>query len=78
MNVTTSAVVTAGIVVLNYIVTDKSVEPKFIIGTLLYLLILSVMNEGAPELAKTLALAVMITVVFLYFPGIAKKMGFTK
>lgn len=78
MNLTTSTIITAGVVIMNTIVNDKGIEAKFVVGTLMYLLFVTTLNETAPQLARTFAVAVMITVVFLYFPNIAKKVGLTK
>lgn len=71
-----SAFITAGIVMAsNVLDKDKSVDYRLIIGSGVYLLFLSAINESKPEIASKLALIVLITTLFTYGPNLGKKLG---
>jgi len=78
MNTTNAVLMTAVLVVAGHWANDKPLDIRIAVGTGGLALFLAVINSSQPELASKFAVLIMISAVFLYGPGIAKKTGLIK
>lgn len=73
----TAVVTTAGIVALGLWASDKKIDVKFVVGTGLYAVALSVFGEINAQLASQFAVLVLVTAALIYFRRIAIALGLT-
>lgn len=79
MDLTSEVALTAVVVVIGeWAKAGKWPNVKFIVGSGFYLLFITAIGSGQPEIAQKLAAVVLVTVILVYFQDIAKKLGFTK
>jgi uncharacterized membrane protein len=77
MNPTNSAVLTAGVTITGRWAQGKGPTFKLGIGAFVYLILLSLIWDANEQLASQISLLVLITSLFLYAPGIVKKLGYS-
>lgn len=78
MKTETTVLGTAGLVAINKLSTDKPIDSKFVLGVVVFALMLSILTEVNTPLAEQLGTLVFVTAALVYGPGAAKGLGFTK
>lgn len=79
MDVKTEAVLTGIVVIVGeYAKAGKWPNVKFIVGSGMYLLFLTAIGSGRPDLAQGIGMVVLVTVLLTYITPIAKKLGYVK
>jgi hypothetical protein len=75
---TTSVVATAGIVAMGQWANDKPITIKFVVGSGVFAVALSIMGEANQKLAEQFGVLVMITAFLIYAVPVAQKLGLVK
>lgn len=78
MPTTVSVVSTVAIVALGRWSNDQKIDMKFVVGSGVYAVAISMITAGNQKFGEQLALLVLVSAFFLYIRSIASGLGFTK
>lgn len=73
-----SVVGTAAIVALGRWSQDKSIDMRYVVGTGIYAVIISLIEQGNTKLAQQFALLVFVGALFMNVIPVASKLGFLR
>jgi hypothetical protein len=76
MDATTAAVATGIVVVAGEWTSGKGLTARAVIGSGIYCIILSVMDQSQPQFAGTFAALILVTACLLYVLPITKALGY--